>query len=148
MIEKTINQFHSILVSVPTLLFDIDEVQFSSKIHPDKWSKKEILGHLIDSATNNHQRIIRAQFESTPEISYNQNEWNSFNFYQELDLVHIINFWIIYNVQLYEIIRRIPKENLLKQVRVGGKIFSLESIVIDYVEHLEHHLKQIIDPQK
>lgn len=48
---------------------------------PSKWSKKEILGHLIDRVTNNHQRVVRGQFENNPEISYDQNKWNEFSFH-------------------------------------------------------------------
>lgn len=127
------------------LLLELDDTEFSRKVSPEKWSKKEILGHLIDSATNNHHRFIRAQFELNPAISYDQNEWNKFNFYQEIDGAQVIHFWIVYNKQLLEIIQRIPEENLTKNVRVGESLVTLEFIIIDYVRHLEHHLKQIIE---
>lgn len=57
---------------IPDLLYQIDENVYSKKEKNNKWSKEEILGHLIDSATNNHQRFVRAQFESDPEIVYDQ----------------------------------------------------------------------------
>ena len=110
-----------------------------------KWSKKEILGHLIDSATNNHHRFIRGQFENNPEISYDQNKWNKFSFYQEMDSQQIINFWTLYNKQLLEIIKRIPIEKLNNQIRIEDKLVTLEFLIVDYVAHLEHHLKQIIE---
>ncbi len=47
----------------------------SIKLFPNKWSKKEIIGHLINSATNNHQRFVRCQFETIPKIVYDQNKW-------------------------------------------------------------------------
>ena len=145
MMEETIQKLNSILERAPKLLLEMNEASLSLKELPDKWSKKEILGHLIDSATNNHHRIIRAQFESNPEVIYDQNEWNNFNFYQEIESLQIIHFWIMYNRQLVEIIRRIPKSSLSKQVSVHGSLFTLEYIIRDYVEHLEHHLRQIID---
>jgi len=67
------------------------------------------------------------------------------NFYQEIESVQIITFWTIYNKQLIEIIRRIPKECLINQVSFGEYQVTLEYVINDYVEHLEHHLKQIIN---
>jgi DinB superfamily len=145
MIEQAINRLNLIVEKAPSLLAQISEEKISEKPAPNKWSKKEILGHLIDSATNNHQRIIRGQFEAIPEIQYDQNEWNKYSFYQQIDSQKIISFWTIYNLQLIEIIKRIPKENLKKQVKVGQNVLTLENLTIDYVAHLEHHLKQLID---
>lgn len=145
MIEQAINRLNFIVEKAPGLLAQINEEQMSEKPAPNKWSKKEILGHLIDSATNNHQRLIRGQFEAIPKIQYDQNEWNKYSFYQQIDSQKIISFWTIYNLQLIEIIKRIPKENLKKQVKVGQNVLTLENLTIDYVAHLEHHLKQLID---
>ncbi|TAG58202.1 MAG: hypothetical protein EAZ27_01750 [Cytophagales bacterium] len=102
---------------------------------------------MIDSATNNHQRFIRCQFEQNPEIVYNQDKWNEYSFDQQIDYNQIITFWKIYNKQLIEIINRIPIENLKNQIKVGDKLLSLEFLIIDYVEHLEYHLKQVIEYQ-
>lgn len=143
--EKVINRLNYIIEIAPTLLSEISEEKMSVKRLPTKWSKKEILGHLIDSATNNHQRFVRGQFENNPEISYNQNKWNEYSFYQEIDSQQIIKFWTIYNTQLLEIIKRIPSNNLSNQIRIGDNLLTLEFLIADYVKHLEHHLKQIID---
>lgn len=123
---------------------NIDDLNFSKKISPDKWSKKEIIGHLIDSATNNHQRFVRGQFENKPQIVYDQNNWNVYNFYQQIDKNQIIDFWVIYNKQLLELIKRIPPENLQLECFVGEKSLPLEFLITDYVDHLEHHLKQVV----
>ncbi len=144
MIKKAISRLYDITNKYPDLLARIGEENMSAKLSPNKWSKKEILGHLIDSATNNHQRFIRGQFELQPEIRYDQNKWNEFNFYQEIESNQIISFWTIYNKQLIEIINRIPEENLSKQIKIGENLLTLEFLIIDYVEHLEYHLKQII----
>jgi hypothetical protein len=145
MIEKAIHRLNIIIDKVPQILREISEDEISIKPSPNKWSKKEVLGHLIDSATNNHQRFIRGQFELTPEIRYDQNKWIEFSFYQEIESKQIINFWTVYNQQLVEIIKRIPSDNLTKQIRVGENLVTLEFLIVDYVAHLEHHLKQIID---
>lgn len=142
--ENTINRLEFIINSIPNILLEMGEMELSIKYSDEKWSKKEILGHLIDSATNNHQRFVRAQFESNPEINYDQNKWNKFNFYQEIESIQLIHFWTSYNRQLLEIIKRIPKESLIKQIKIGESLITLEFLIIDYVEHLEHHLKQLI----
>lgn len=143
-LEKVINRLNYIIDIAPTILSEISEEKMSVKRSPTKWSKKEILGHLIDSATNNHQRFVRGQFENNPEISYDQNKWNEYSFYQEIDSQQIIKFWTIYNTQLLEIIKRIPSNNLSNQIRIGDNLLTLEFLIADYVKHLEHHLKQII----
>ncbi len=145
MIEKALNRLEYIINLTPKMLTEISEENMSTKPSPTKWSKKEIVGHLIDSATNNHQRFVRGQFENIPEISYDQNNWNEFSFYNQIESKQIISFWTIYNKQIIEIIKRIPKENLEKQIKIGNNILTLEFLIIDYVEHLEHHLKQIIE---
>lgn len=144
-IEKAINRLTHIIGKAPTKLSEFNEGEMSEKQLPTKWSKKQILGHLIDSATNNHQRFVRGQFETNPEITYDQNKWNEFSFYQEMESQQIIKFWIIYNAQLLEIIKRIPSDSLKNQIKVGVNSLTLEFLIVDYVEHLEHHLKQIID---
>lgn len=148
MIEKTINRLNFIIDKVPNILSEISEENMTLKPFPNKWSKKEIIGHLIDSATNNHQRFVRGQFEHNPEIRYDQNKWNEFSFYQEIASNQIISFWTIYNRQLLEIISRISTNNLKNQINVGDKSLTIEFLIVDYVEHLEHHLKQIIDYQE
>lgn len=145
MIEEAIEQLSYIVEKVPNLLIGIGEEKMAEKLTPNKWSKKEIIGHLIDSATNNHQRFIRGQFENIPEIRYDQNKWNEYSFYQQMDSHQIIQFWSIYNKQLIEIIQRIPVENLQKQVKVGEDLYTIESLIIGYIEHLEYHLKQVVE---
>jgi hypothetical protein len=145
MIEQVISKLINIIDVAPKILEQISEEEMSEKPSKNKWSKKEILGHLIDSAIHNHQRIIRGQFENIPEINYDQNKWNEYNFYQQLDSKQIIMFWTIYNKHLIEIIKRIPKDNIQKQIKVNENLFAIELIIIDYLKHLEHHLKQVIN---
>ncbi len=145
MVEQALSRLNFIIDNLPSILTQISEENMSEKSSSNKWSKKEIIGHLIDSATNNHQRFVRGQFENNPEIRYDQNKWNQYNFYQQIDSKQIILFWTFYNKQLIEIIERIPTENLKRKVNVDGSLLTLEFLIIDYVEHLEHHLKQVID---
>ncbi len=129
---------------LPPLLNKLEEKDFSFKPNPEKWSKKEILGHLIDSATNNHQRFIRAQFQEVPTIVYDQNNWNKYSHYSNMDSKHVISFWEIYNRHLLKIVKAIPSENLERECQTESRV-TLEWLIDDYVKHLEHHLRQILD---
>jgi hypothetical protein len=80
---------------VPDKIKQVSAADFEHKPHPDKWSKKQILGHLIDSAANNHQRFIRIQYEDVPTVVYDQTQWNKLNHYQELDSRQAIMMWTI-----------------------------------------------------
>jgi len=144
MIDNAIKRLEYLCDVIPQLLATIDAQSFSLKSNPDKWSKKEIIGHLIDSATNNHQRFVRGQFENRPAIIYDQNKWNEFGFYQKIGGQQIIVFWAAYNRQLIEFIKHIPKDNLQLECLVGDKLLTLDFLINDYVEHLEHHLRQVV----
>jgi hypothetical protein len=146
MIENTINSLRHLCDIIPPLLDKIPEENFSKKPAPEKWSKKEILGHLIDSASNNHQRFVRVQFEEMPRIAYNQNDWNRASRYNQMDKSHLINFWAIYNRHLVEIISRIPRNDLERELEIHEeKPVTLGFVINDYLVHLEHHLHQLVD---
>ena len=100
---------------------------------------------MVDSAANNHQRFIRVQFEGAPTIFYDQNNWVTHNHYNELPLEGILQLWSSYNRHLVEVIKKVPTENLSRQCRMrDGRLVSLEWLITDYVEHMEHHLTQIL----
>jgi hypothetical protein len=146
MIDDAIKKLSRLTEEFPELLKGISEMRFSTKPAPNKWSKKEILGHLIDSATNNHHRFIRVQFEHKPAIYYDQNSWVAYNHYNELTAKQLIKFWTVYNKHLIEVIKRIPEENLDRVCKMrNGDIVTLEFLINDYVTHLEHHLNQLFD---
>jgi hypothetical protein len=146
MITKAIQRLKQLCDIIPPLLSAIDEGIFSKKPAPNKWSKKEILGHLIDSANNNHQRFVRARFENVPTIFYIQDEWNKYGYYNLMDSKKIIELWTAYNNYLAELISYIPDEALSRECKTSdGEKHTLEFLINDYVVHLEHHLKQIVN---
>ena len=146
MIEEAIDKLTAIVIEYPARFQNIPEAQFSFKPSPKKWSKKEILGHLIDSATNNHHRFIRAQFEDKPAIYYDQDLWVRYNHYNELSLEQLIHFWTAYNEQLIKLMKRIPVENLLLECKMRDSSYrTLDFLLNDYAVHLQHHLDQICD---
>lgn len=139
-----LNRLQYLINTIPDKLRAIPDTDFSRKPAPEKWSKKEIIGHLIDSTTNNHHRFVRAQFEDTPKITYAQDNWNAASRYQHMDKEHVISFWTNYNQHLIEVVKRIPEEDMLREYNNGGeKNVTLQWLIADYVSHMEHHLRQI-----
>ena len=143
--QKSIDRLEELIKIIPDKLNEIDEFDFSYKPNPEKWSKKEILGHLIDSATNNHQRFIRTQFEKLPKIWYDQNNWVEKNNYQSIDKKILIDFWTIYNKHIIHIAKNIQTDKLknICEMKDNTKL-TIEFLFCDYLKHLEHHLNQII----
>jgi hypothetical protein len=145
MIHDVIQRLDYLCRIIPPLLQQEDEAAFSLPRAPGKWSKKQIIGHLIDSAANNHQRFVRAQFEEVPKITYNQDQWNVFNFYDRIALHQVLAMWEVYNRQLLELMRHIPPENLRRTCDTGGPIpYTLDFLIRDYLDHLEHHLREMV----
>lgn len=144
MLQESISRLNLLCDTIPQTLKTIPDKDFAYKPESGKWSKKEILGHLIDSASNNHQRFIRIQFENEPVIDYDQNNWNLYGHYNKLDKQHLIDFWEIYNRHLLEIIKRIPEHNLNLTSVSHGKKVTLGFLIDDYLVHMEYHLRQII----
>jgi len=143
-VEKCLSQLTHILDTVPALLRSFSEEEFSAIPAPGKWSKKQIIGHLIDSATNNHHRFVRAQFDDHPVILYNQEKWNDHSYYQSMSQEHVISFWEKYNRHMVELTQRIPPELLSRECRMSDdQTYSIGWLFEDYVRHLEHHLRQI-----
>jgi hypothetical protein len=113
---------------------------------PGKWSKQEILGHLTDSAINNLKRLIDAQIHPQPYqvLKYLQDDVVAVNRYQQLPLDHLLQLWSALNTQITYVIGNIPPEKLAYTIITpAGDAHTLEWLAIDYVEHMEHHLKQV-----
>ena len=126
-------------------LHEISEELASDKPSPEQWSVKEILGHLVDSAANNHQRFVRAQFTaflSFPE--YKQNQWVASQRYDAYDWQSLVELWRLLNRHLAHVLRHVPPEALEARCVIGEKEpTTLMFLMEDYVDHLEHHLRQI-----
>ena len=124
----------------------VDEAAASRRPAPGKWSKKEILGHLIDSAANNHQRFVRLQLTARIDLpGYDGDEWVRIQGYQDRPWLDIIELWRRYNTQLASVIRHVDAKALRHVWHTpDGKDLDLEFIMRDYVVHLRHHLDQIL----
>jgi hypothetical protein len=126
-------------------LQEIGSDQAARRSAPAAWSAKEIIGHLVDSAANNHQRFVRAQQgEALVFPGYDQEHWVASQDYQAADWPELLTLWRLFNHHLAHVIRRIPVSRLDIECRIGdGNAVSLGFLVNDYVVHLTHHLRQI-----
>ncbi|WP_312901404.1 DinB family protein [Chryseobacterium taichungense] len=125
---------------------EIYEEDWSYKIAPEKWSKKEILGHLCDSAMANLRRFVITQYKENENIVYDQDFWVKAQHYQNAPTQDIIDLWKLLNYQMVRIVENLPKEALQKTcdtTKSEPQIFTLEFIINDYISHLQHHLKAI-----
>ena len=129
---------------VPEKFSQLSIAEINHKPKPEKWSKKEILGHLCDSCFNNLQRIIRVQYEDKPFIIYNQDEWVKNQNYQGRDIEEVIALWITLHKQFIHALKNFP-ESRLNSLLDWGEEVSAHFVITDYLDHHNHHLKQIFN---
>jgi hypothetical protein len=124
------------------------EADWSSKPNPKKWSRKEILGHLIDSAQNNIQRVVRSQQVNDLHIIYSQNHWVAAHNYQSYPITELQLIWFYTNKHFCHLLKNVPAEKYQNRLNMGSAntpdLWTMERVVQDYIVHLEHHLKQIM----
>ena len=133
-------------VAKPRLL-SISEQSAGEKPLDEKWSRKEILGHLIDSATNNHQRIVRMQASSDiGTLTYEQEQWVKSQHYHQEPWENLVEFWYRYNVHLAHVIAHADATALENKCDMGYETpATLRFVIEDYVRHVQHHLDQIFN---
>lgn len=112
---------------------------------PQSWSPKQELGHLIDSAANNHLRFVNTALNSGfSGLSYAQNAWVDLHGYQEKPWTTLVYFWHAYNTFLADLIARIPEQQLANTCTIGhSQPCTLRFLIADYVLHMQHHLDHL-----
>ena len=125
----------------------LSESDWSFKKSPANWSKKEVLGHLLDSAANNHIRFVRAQLmeKEFVGLGYEQDFFVKLNHYQERSAGELIELWAVYNRHIAHVIKHVDASKLDIICKIGdSEPVTLLFVIEDYIEHIKHHLKQII----
>lgn len=132
------------------MLLQLSEEEVRRGPYPPRWSKVQILGHLIDSACNNQMKFVLAMGAAhTRVIGYAQNHWVDAQQYQRSDWRELVELWRLYNRHLADVIERVPRAALGNTLTIAGPEgdkgpFTLEFVMSDYVEHMKHHLLQIL----
>jgi hypothetical protein len=155
------NKLLEIINNADLGLKEIPENSTSEKYSADKWSRKEILGHLIDSATINYYRFLTAQFKDSLIFdTYPQDDCVKIQNYNEREWYELIELWKMINLHILELIKNIPDDKLNRSTvnhnfyRIcwniidKGEVSSLRYLILDYFGHLEHHITQILNYKK
>ena len=134
----------------------MDEERSAERPAPHKWSPREIVGHLIDSASNNHQRFVRAAFQDDLVFAgYAQDDWVALQRYQEASWSELVTLWGSFNRHLAHVMATLPESvRLRRRARhnlqeiafrppAAESDATLDYFMRDYVAHLQHHLRQI-----
>jgi hypothetical protein len=154
--EDVLEEFVRTVEEASARLRSITEAESRVPLADEKWSAKETLGHLIDSASNNHQRFVRAQLKADLIFQgYEQEKWVRVQAYREEPWPLLVNLWKFYNLHLAHVCRHAPEGERLRERRehnlheIGFAPVSadapatLEHLMRDYVVHLKSHLRQI-----
>jgi len=128
------------------MLARLTNADTSLRPNPKKWSKKEILGHLLDSASNNHQRFVRASLQGELAFpGYDQEKLVNLQKFSEMDWDFLVDFWAAYNRFLAHVLSVLPASAAAITCHIGNHSqATLQFIADDYVAHLKHHLNQIV----
>ena len=141
-LERTVRTEHPLLRAIP----DGPETVKPNRVSGVGWSRREELGHLVDSAVNNHARFVRAATLG-PYVGpgYEQNAWVAIHGYAGVPWPELVEIWRAHNAILVPLLRSIPDDRLETTCTVGsGGPVSLAFLVEDYVLHMQHHLDQIL----
>jgi hypothetical protein len=156
MTQPYVRELREVVESSTPRLLAFDEQQASRHPAPGKWSPREVIGHLIDSASNNHERFVRAQFQDDLVFpGYDQDAWVRAQNYQAAPWRDLVGLWRHFNLQLARVMEGVPESiRMRERVRHNlhqlawkalpeGAPATLDYFMRDYVGHLKHHLRQI-----
>jgi len=144
MIELSRNLLR-VVETAETRLREVSETDSRTPVLAGGWSRKQVIGHLIDSASNGHQRLVRAMLSNTLEFpGYDQAGNVRVQAVQDADWLLLVSLWANYNRYLAHMIAQIPVDKLETACRIGAREpVTLGFLAEDYLAHLRHHLRQI-----
>jgi hypothetical protein len=128
------------------LKIEQQNIDWDFKIKEEKWSNKEIIGHLIDSAQVNLQRFVRCTYEQDFKLVYAQDEWVAAAHYQNADIKEVLDLWILLNRQIIRVLINYPEDRIEITCDTGKtevQLHTVKWLADDYVRHMQHHLAQI-----
>ena len=144
--KEFLKDFQNTLDQAVQRLKSVSPEQANSARAAGKWTRQEILGHLVDSAANNHQRFVRVPLQAGVSVpGYQQNDWVRSQHYQDYDWQQLVSFWHLYNSHLLYVIKFIPDTSLKNTFSLNGETLELEFVIRDYLRHMKHHLEQIFE---
>ena len=152
-------RLRAVIAATEPVFLAMADAQTATRPAPGKWSPREIVGHLIDSASNNHQRFVRAAWRDDLIFpGYEQDRWVELQDYQNASWPDLVTLWASFNRHIARVMSRTPaavrtrprdKHNLHEIASRGvppSEPATLEYFMSDYVFHLEHHVSQILGP--
>lgn len=143
-IEISIEDLKDITARIPGFLKD-KKIEPKENLSPGEWTGRELLGHLIDSASNNHLRIVNAIVTDEVRLpSYEQEKWVMSQGWDAEPWERLVALWENYNLHLVHLLARIPQAKLNVLCYIGkNPPMTLQDLVADYLDHLKHHLKDL-----
>src|SRR5580704_11336456 len=138
-------KLRSLVEAAEPRLREISEGESTQPVLAGGWSRKQVIGHLIDSASNNHQRFVRAALQTSLDFpGYDQGGSVRVQAVQDADWRLLVVLWAAYNRYLAHVIARLPASKLETVCRIGsGDAVTLEFLAKYYLTHLGHHLGQL-----
>src|ERR1700685_2259126 len=143
--EELNKQLLQIVEAAELKLRKIGDAESSKPVLEGGWSRKQVIGHLIDSASNNHQRFVRAALQTSLDFpGYDQGGSVRVQAVKDADCRLLVVLWAAYNRYLAHVIARLPASKLETVCRIGsGEPVTLQFLGTDYLTHLVHHLGQL-----
>jgi hypothetical protein len=144
--ELQIKKIEALLSIINEYFNSVSDAVLEFKPSQDKWSKKEILGHLVDSAIHNLVRFTEINYVEKPyhHRPYRQNDLVNLNQYQTMDTNELLQLWLSLNKQIIRVFKNVDDKALDYKIILNDQsVIDLKFLMTDYVEHMEHHINQI-----
>jgi hypothetical protein len=144
-VQPAVELLKHLIETEPSQLAELSDATAALTPSPEKWSPKQELGHLLDSAANNHQRIVRTLLEEQPAMpGYQQQRWVQVHRYQQRDWRELIDTWTALNRQLLIVAAWLDASDWARTCTIANsEPLTLRFVLEDYVAHMAHHLAHI-----